>query len=358
MVNVLYLSGNLNGSIRLEELFDGVGHEESIAIFCSFLMDKYDAEIYDRAFGDLCRTHSQVIPAEDNAMHTEVVDRAIGEVIGPIEGSLLKSLTSWLHGRTSGMPTSQSILLWVKHAVPTKFEEVLACARKYERETLLARAIAHEINQPLAAMVANAAACHRWLAADPPNLERARVTAERIIRDANAASEVVNRVRGLFKQSSPVRSPFGLNEVIAEVRQVMLDEVTGGSVTIETDLEPELPQVLADRVQVQQVLVNLVRNGIEAMEPTTGVPKLLSIRSRREGSQYVRIEVCDQGTGLRDPETAFKPFVTTKKHGMGMGLAICRSIIEAHEGRLWAAPNEGWGTTFSFTLPTNASALH
>jgi hypothetical protein len=139
MVNLLYIAGNQSGSTRLEELFDEVAHEQSIAIFCSFLMDKYDPKIYERAFGDVCRTHAYVIPAEDYATHRTVVDRAVGEVIGPIEGQLLGSLISWARGRAVGMPSSQSILLWVKNAVPAKFDEVLACARKYESETLSAR---------------------------------------------------------------------------------------------------------------------------------------------------------------------------------------------------------------------------
>ena len=139
MVNLLYIAGNQSGSTRLEELFDDVAHEQSISIFCSFLMDKYDPEIYDRAFGDVCRTHAHVIPAEDYALHRKVVDRAVGEVIGPIEGPLLRSLVSWARGRAAGMPESQSTLLWVRDAVPTKFDEVLACARKYENETLRAQ---------------------------------------------------------------------------------------------------------------------------------------------------------------------------------------------------------------------------
>lgn len=139
MVNLLYIAGNQRGSTRLEELFDEVAHEQSVAIFCSFLMDKYDPKIYDRAFGDVCRTHAHVIPAEDYAMHRTIVDRAIGDVIGPIEGPLLRSLASWAGRRATGMPTSQSILLWLKDAVPAKFDQVLACARKYESETLSAR---------------------------------------------------------------------------------------------------------------------------------------------------------------------------------------------------------------------------
>jgi signal transduction histidine kinase len=220
----------------------------------------------------------------------------------------------------------------------------------------LSAAVAHEVNQPLAAVVANASACLRWLSDVPPNLERARLTAERIVRDANSASEVVDRVRALFKHSTVASVPLNLNEVIDEVRQLMLDEVSRSNVSVETDLERDLPQIWADRVQMQQVMVNLVRNGIEAMGATIHVPKLLSIRSRSEGA-YVRVEVCDRGSGVQDSEKAFKPFFTTKKTGMGMGLAICRSIVEAHRGRLWATQNEGWGATFCFTLPVLSGEL-
>lgn len=221
----------------------------------------------------------------------------------------------------------------------------------------LSAAIAHEVNQPLAAVVASATACRRWLSAVPPNLERAQLTAERIVQDANSTSEVVNRVRALFKQSAPTMIPLNLNEIIEEVRQLVLHEVSGGSVSIVTDLERDLPRILADRVQMQQVIFNLVRNGIEAME-ATDVPKCLSIRSRREGIHSVRVEVCDQGIGLQDPENAFKPFFTTKMTGMGMGLAICRTIIRAHQGRLSATQNEGRGTTFCFALPILSTEVH
>jgi C4-dicarboxylate-specific signal transduction histidine kinase len=217
-------------------------------------------------------------------------------------------------------------------------------------------AIAHEVNQPLAAVASNASASLRWLSAEPPNLERARLTAERVVRDAKSAAEVVNGVRALFKQSTPAMTVLNLNEVIAEVRRLMLDETSGGDVSIETDLERDLPRTSADRVQLQQLLVNLLRNGIEAMEETM-TPKLLLIRSRREGNDHLRVEVCDRGPGLKDADNAFRPSFTTKKAGMGMGLAICRSIVEGHRGRLWAKQNEGGGATFCFTLPMLASQL-
>lgn len=232
----------------------------------------------------------------------------------------------------------------------------LAHAARLATVAELSAAIAHEINQPLAAVAANGAACHRWLSAVPPNLERARVTVERMVRDANSACEIVNQVRALFKHSAPESIPLNLNEMIEEVRQLMLDEFSRHVVSIETDLEQDLPLSLGDRVQLQQVMVNLIRNGLEAMEGTTEGPKILSIRSKREGIQQVRVEVCDRGTGVQNPDEAFRPFFTTKKTGMGMGLAISRSIIEAHQGRLWVAQNEGRGATFSFTLPVLSTA--
>jgi hypothetical protein len=139
MVNVLYENGNQRASIRLEELFDEVAREQSIPILCSFLMDKYDPKIYEHDLGDVWRTHRQVIAAEDYTLHRAVVDRAVGDVLGPIEGPLLKSLVAWARTRSPRMPSSQSTLLWVRDAVPAKFDEVLACARKYEREILDAR---------------------------------------------------------------------------------------------------------------------------------------------------------------------------------------------------------------------------
>jgi len=233
----------------------------------------------------------------------------------------------------------------------------LAHATQLATVAELSAAIAHEVNQPLGAVVANAYACQRWASAVPPNLERARLAAERIVRDGNAASEVVNRVRALFKRSKLAAIQLDLNEVIAEVRRLLLDEVSDRSLRIEADLERDLPQTQADRVQIQQVIVNLARNGIEAMESTLDAPKVLSIRSRREGIGLVRVEVCDNGSGLNDAEKIFEPFFTTKATGMGMGLAICRSIIEAHQGQLRAGNNEASGATFSFTLPASRSEI-
>lgn len=231
-----------------------------------------------------------------------------------------------------------------------------ATQSKFQRATQLASlaelsaSIAHEVNQPLAAVVTNSHACQRWLAAEPPNLERARLTTERIIRDANAAADVVSRIRALFKQSTSGKAPVDLNEVVAEVCELLADDIAARRVRIETRLDGSLPVVLADRVQIQQVLVNLIRNGIDAMEAIDG-PRTLTIRSRFHGPDMAALEIADQGAGVEDTERIFEPFFTTKAEGMGMGLAICRSIVEAHEGRLSAARATPQGTVFELQLP-------
>jgi PAS domain S-box-containing protein len=220
----------------------------------------------------------------------------------------------------------------------------------------LSASIAHEVNQPLAAILANSHACLRWLSAEPSNIERAKITAERIIRDAKSAADVVDRIRALFRRAPQAKTLEDINQLIDEVRQLMAGEIAGKKVRIETDLEAHLPSVALDRVQVQQVFVNLIRNGIEAMETVVEGARTLQIRSCRDGLEAIRVEVRDAGTGLEDAERAFEPFFTTKHSGMGMGLAICRSIVESHGGRLWAANNETRGATVSFTLRLAANA--
>jgi PAS domain S-box-containing protein len=215
----------------------------------------------------------------------------------------------------------------------------------------VAASIAHEISQPLAAMVANGHACQRWLAADPPNLERAQLAAERIVRDGTSAADVVSRIRALFKRTDLTRTLVNLNQVIGDVNRLLTDEVASRNVSIETDLADDLPQIWADPVQMQQVIANLARNGVDAMAAEENDPGVLGIRSRRDGTNRVLIEIRDQGSGLEDVEKVFEPFFTTKKEGMGMGLAICRWIVEAHEGRLWAGHNSPRGAVFTFTLP-------
>lgn len=213
----------------------------------------------------------------------------------------------------------------------------------------LAASIAHEINQPLTAVVANGHACRKWLSGDGPNLERALLSAERIIRDGNAAAEVVRRIRAMFRHAPIVKCALSVNDVIKEVCDLMGDQFLGKAIVLKSHLEPDLPKALADRVQLQQVLTNLIRNGIEAMDSVTGRPKLLTISSRRDGEEIL-VEVADSGAGISDVEALFESFHTTKPNGMGMGLAICRSIIEAHGGRVWATNDPFYGATFTFAL--------
>ncbi len=214
----------------------------------------------------------------------------------------------------------------------------------------LAASIAHEINQPLAAVVANGHACLRWLSADPPSLTKARDAAERIVRDGKDAGEVVRRIRALFKRATLEKVALDLNEVIEEVVSLVSGEASRKRIAIETEMQAELTAVLGDRVQLQQLLFNLITNGIEAMDEVAERPRKLIIRSR-QCPEKVLVEVRDYGVGLKDPDRAFEAFFTTKENGMGMGLAICRSIVEEHKGRLWAQPGDGAGTAFCFTLP-------
>jgi PAS domain S-box-containing protein len=235
--------------------------------------------------------------------------------------------------------------------------EQLAHATQAASLAELSASIAHEVNQPLAAIVANSQACYRWLSAAPPNIERAKTTAERIARDANSAADVVSRIRTLFRRAPQARSPEDLNRLIGEVCRLMAEEFARENIHVETTLEPMLPSLMLDRVQVQQVFVNLIHNGIEAIDAVDNGKRVLEIRSCRDGLQSIRVEVCDTGTGFTDAERAFEPFFTTKQQGMGMGLAICRSIVEAHGGRLWAIDNSGPGATVAFTLPVAAHEL-
>jgi PAS domain S-box-containing protein len=233
-------------------------------------------------------------------------------------------------------------------------QERLARASQAASLAELSASIAHEVNQPLAAIVANSHACHRWLSAAPPNLERAKVAAERIIRDANSAADVVGRIRALFRQSSESRSSAAIATVMAEARDLMAEEALRRRVRVHVEVEGTLPKVVLDRTQIQQVLVNLMRNGIEAMDGN-GTDKLLSLRARRT-DHGVQVEVIDSGQGLDDVNKVFDPFFTTKRDGMGMGLAICRSIVEAHGGQLWAEGNQPRGARFIFTLPIDLKA--
>ena len=216
----------------------------------------------------------------------------------------------------------------------------------------LTASIAHEINQPLTAVVTSANACQRWLAGPMPNLDEARAAVVRIARDGNRASDVIGRIRALVKKSATEQTELDINEVIQEVLGLLQNEIQKNRVALRMELTADLRRILGDRIQLQQVILNLVMNGIEAMSGAMERSRELLIRSRQHESDKVLVAVQDSGIGI-DPqnlEKIFDAFYTTKSQGMGMGLAISRSIIENHGGKLWAIPNDGPGATFQFTL--------
>ena len=216
----------------------------------------------------------------------------------------------------------------------------------------LAAAIAHEINQPLAAVITNGNACLRWLAGTTPNLDEARQAVGRIIRDGNRASDVIAKIRALLRKTGTEKERLDMNDVIREVVALAQSEIRRNGVALRAQLEGDLPPVLGDRVQLQQVVLNLIMNGIEAMSAVGDRARELIISTQSGEIDQVHVTVQDSGIGL-DPksmERIFDAFYTTKAEGMGMGLAISRSIVENHDGRLWAVPNDGPGATFQFTL--------
>jgi PAS domain S-box-containing protein len=216
----------------------------------------------------------------------------------------------------------------------------------------MAASIAHEVNQPLSGVVVNGNACLRWMAGDSPNMTEAREAVQRIIRDGKRASEVIARIRNLSKKSGAEKEQLDLNETIAEVAAFVQGELRRTRAVLRTELAGDLPRVMGDRVQLQQVVLNLVLNGLEAMSTVTDRPRELVIETKRQDAEHACVAVRDGGVGL-DPANIhrlFDAFYTTKGGGMGMGLSISRSIIENHGGRLWAIPNQGPGATFLFTV--------
>jgi signal transduction histidine kinase len=214
--------------------------------------------------------------------------------------------------------------------------------------------IAHEVNQPLAALVANAGAALRWLAGDPPRIDKARQALTRIARDANRASGVIARIRALVGGTDVQRAPLDLNSIVQEVIVLVRTDLRRNNITVRAQLAGNLRPVRCDRVQMQQVILNLIVNAIEAMVAVVTRPKLLAIATMADVTGVI-VSVNDSGVGLdgRVLERVFEPFYTAKPRGMGIGLAISRAIVEAHGGRIWAVPNEASGTTFRFRLPFN-----
>jgi len=217
----------------------------------------------------------------------------------------------------------------------------------------LAASIAHELNQPLGSIVMSGDACLRWLTAKPPNLDEVRQAVEAIIRDGTRASSVLVRIRGLLRRGERLRERSNINEIIREVIALSEGELRRNGVSLRTEMPGNLPPVVVDRVLLQQVILNLMMNAVEAMRAVSDRARLLRIRTEEQPAGSIVVRVQDSGVGL-DPQHSsrlFEAFYTTKVKGIGMGLTISRSIIEAHGGRLWAVANHGPGSTFCFTLP-------
>jgi signal transduction histidine kinase len=232
-----------------------------------------------------------------------------------------------------------------------KVEQRLARAAQIATLGEASASIAHEINQPLTAIIANAHTCFESLSNDPTDGNEARSLVQDILESGYHATEIVQRMRVLFKSGPFQKARLDINEVVNEVSRLMRSEAEKRRVNLEIDLEARLPAILGDRVQIQQVLVNLCINGMDAMDSVVEYRRTLTLRTRLHDPSAIRVEVQDSGIGLENPDRVFETFFTTKQHGMGMGLPISRSIIELHHGHLWPQSSDASGTTFCFTLP-------
>jgi PAS domain S-box-containing protein len=314
----------------------------------------------------------QRIHPEDRAKWQEATDRAVSEKSDydvefriTLPGAMVKHIHAVGH---PVLDASGDLLQFVGSSTDIterkRAEESLRQAQadlaRINRVTTmgeLTASLAHEVSQPIAAAVTNANTCLRWLTRDQPDVEEARAAAMRIVKDGTRAAEIIKRIRLLFKKGTLERELVDVNEVIREMIVLLRGEAMRYSVLVRTELEADAPGVMADRVQLQQVLMNLMLNGIDAMKDAHGTREL-AIKSQRAETDRVLVSVNDTGVGLpsQHSDQVFEAFFTTKPHGTGMGLSISRSIVEAHGGRLWAANNSPRGASFCFTLPTNAEA--
>jgi PAS domain S-box-containing protein len=273
--------------------------------------------------------------------------RCVGVLV--IEGMTFKGFVG------TGIDVTEQELIEQERERIRQLEIELAHTNRVSMLGEMAASLAHEIKQPIAAAITSANSCIEWLAHEPPNIVRARAAAARIDKYGNHAAEIIDRIRSFYKKSPPQRELVDVNGIILEMLTLLEGEAFRLSVAMRTDLSAELPKVMADRVQLQQVFMNLMLNGIEAMRDSGGE---LTVKSKMQDGQ-VRFSVSDTGVGLptEKMDQIFSAFFTTKPQGSGMGLAISRSIVESHGGRLWAPANDGRGATFHFTLPTQITEL-
>jgi PAS domain S-box-containing protein len=334
----------------LELLFQRIHPEDR-----AFVQATLDRASMDGA--DLDIEHRLLMP-EGSVKYVHLVGRTVNDETASIERAGLDCFGL----ESAGLEFVGAVMdvTAAKRAAEELHEAQAALAHVTRVTTLgeLTASIAHEVNQPLAAVVANGEACLRWLDRKTPDLDAARRSVEWVINDGNRASEVIRRVRALAKKTDPQMAPLDINDVVNEVIALVQREVFSQGLSLRTELAPALPAVLADRVQLQQVLINLVINSIEAMQPVTDRPRQLVIRSRQDEADQVLVMVTDCGVGIsaENVDQLFNPFFTTKSSGLGMGLSICRSIIEAHGGRLSASSNVGPGATLQFALPAYGQA--
>jgi PAS domain S-box-containing protein len=392
--------------VRVEPLLDDQGHIVRWYALHTDIDDQRKAEEALRESEKHLRTLVETIPAHVSRMTAEgkldyvnqpVIDYT-GVELGQMDGRLihpddaLRRLGKWQDALKTGEPWEDTyrvrradgeyrwfhqrsaplldgdgqVVCWYSVSFDVndsrEMEEALRVTRRKLSAAMqiatvaeLSASIAHEINQPLTSVLNNAYAGQRWLLHEPPNLERVQVTLDRIIRDGRAAAEVVTRIRALFKDATPVKAPVDLNQIVGDVLRMLSHELRDGSIVVATELEAGLPVIEADNIQIQQILINLVHNAIEAMAGMTDRTKSLVLSSHRHGAE-VLIQVRDTGPGAKDPTLMFDSFYTTKESGMGMGLSICRSIVESHGGRIWATANEDSGMTLSIALPLPAGA--
>jgi PAS domain S-box-containing protein len=310
----------------------------------------------------------QRLHPEDRAKWRRAVDRAISEKSDyEVEVRVLLPGGTVKYIHTVGHPVlnaSGDVVQFVGTSMDIsaskRAEEAQADLAHVSRVTTmgeLTASLAHEVKQPIAAAATNASTCLRWLEGDTPNIEEARAAAMRIVKDAKRAGEIISRIGLFFKKGMSERELIDVNEVIREMIVILRSEAMRCSISLRTELSGDLPQVMGDRVQLQQVLMNLMINSIEAMKDVDGTREL-AIKSQRADNEHVLVSVSDTGVGLPPHQTdqIFNAFFTTKPHGTGMGLRISRSIIESHGGRLWAADNSPRGAGFYLTLPAKVEA--
>jgi PAS domain S-box-containing protein len=314
----------------------------------------------------------QRVHPEDRARWQEAIDRAIAEESGyEVEFRILLPGGTVKHIHTVGHPVldaSRDLAQFVGSSTDITQRKLAEEALRQAQADLahvsrvttmgeLTASLAHEVNQPIAAAVTDANTCLRWLARDRPDVEEAREAASRVVKDATRAAEIISRIRLLFKKGTPQRELFDVNEVIREMIVLLRSEATRYSISVRTDLAPDLPRVMGDRVQLQQVLMNLLLNGMDAMKDVDTTRELI-INSQPAKNEQVMVSVSDTGVGLppQQADQIFNAFFTTKAHGTGMGLRISRSIVESYGGRLWAADNSPRGASFHLTLPTKVEA--